>query len=168
MGSEMASVAPPDDGGADGRAGGGQADAELAAKGWGAKRIARELGVARNTVRRYLRGGDAGVQQAPARAARRAAREARWRCSTGRPRAMRWSSRSCSPSAGSPRRACGRCSERSRPPPNPPPPPATVRFETAPGHQMQIDFGEKRVSIGGAVVRVYFWSRCSATRAGSS
>ncbi len=26
---------------------------------------------------------------------------------------------------------------------------ATVRFETAPGHQMQIDFGEKWVSLGG-------------------
>jgi transposase len=34
---------------------------------------------------------------------------------------------------------------------------ATVRFETAPGHQLQIDFGEKLVSIGGAVVRVYLF-----------
>jgi hypothetical protein len=32
---------------------------------------------------------------------------------------------------------------------------ATVRFETAPGHQMQIDFGEKLVPIAGSVVRVY-------------
>jgi hypothetical protein len=32
---------------------------------------------------------------------------------------------------------------------------ATVRFETAPGHQMQIDFGQKLVSIGGQQVRVY-------------
>src|SRR5574340_1575668 len=39
---------------------------ELAAKGWGAKRIARELGLARNTVRRYLRGGAAAeVQRHP-------------------------------------------------------------------------------------------------------
>src|SRR6476469_1760625 len=40
---------------------------QLQARGWGAKRIARELGVARNTVRRYLRGG-AGTekQQRPA------------------------------------------------------------------------------------------------------
>ncbi len=39
----------------------------LAAMGWGAKRIAKELGVARNTVRRYLRGGDAAlVQERPA------------------------------------------------------------------------------------------------------
>lgn len=31
---------------------------------------------------------------------------------------------------------------------------ATVRFETPPGHQLQIDFGEKRVAIGGESVRV--------------
>jgi hypothetical protein len=34
---------------------------------------------------------------------------------------------------------------------------ATVRFETAPGHQMQIDFGEKLVTVGAAVVRVYLF-----------
>jgi transposase len=32
---------------------------------------------------------------------------------------------------------------------------ATVRFETAPGHQMQIDFGQKRVRIGGTWVAVH-------------
>ena len=32
---------------------------ELAAMGWGAKAISAELEVARNTVRRYLRGGPA-------------------------------------------------------------------------------------------------------------
>ena len=38
---------------------------DLASKGWGAKRIARELGLARNTVRRYLRGAAAEVQRHP-------------------------------------------------------------------------------------------------------
>src|SRR4051794_32031427 len=39
----------------------------LAQAGWGAKRIAAEVGVARNTVRRYLRGGqDAEYQVRPA------------------------------------------------------------------------------------------------------
>lgn len=39
---------------------------DLASKGWGAKRIARELGLARNTVRRHLRGGPAAeVQRHP-------------------------------------------------------------------------------------------------------
>jgi transposase len=34
---------------------------------------------------------------------------------------------------------------------------ATVRFETAPGHQMQIDFGEKWVSIAGERTKVHFF-----------
>ena len=34
---------------------------------------------------------------------------------------------------------------------------ATVRFETAPGHQMQIDFGDTRVWIGGERVRVHLF-----------
>jgi hypothetical protein len=35
-------------------------------QGWGAKRIARDLGVARNTARRYLRGGcEAEVESRP-------------------------------------------------------------------------------------------------------
>jgi transposase len=33
---------------------------------------------------------------------------------------------------------------------------ATVRFETAPGRQMQIDFGERQVWIGGVPVTVHF------------
>src|SRR5262245_4186136 len=39
---------------------------ELTGRGWGSKAIARELEVARNTVRRYLRGAAAGVQARPA------------------------------------------------------------------------------------------------------
>ncbi len=39
---------------------------ELRSRGWGSKRIARELSVARNTVRRYIRGAAAGVQVRPA------------------------------------------------------------------------------------------------------
>ena len=35
----------------------------LAEAGWGVKRIAREVGVARNTVRRYLRAGVAADKQ---------------------------------------------------------------------------------------------------------
>ena len=34
---------------------------------------------------------------------------------------------------------------------------ATVRFETPPGRQLQIDFGETRVAIGGERVRVYLF-----------
>lgn len=32
---------------------------------------------------------------------------------------------------------------------------ATVRYETAPGHQMQVDFGQKRVQIGERLVVVH-------------
>jgi predicted transcriptional regulator len=38
---------------------------ELRSRGWGSKAIARELSVARNTVRRYLRGAAPGVQVRP-------------------------------------------------------------------------------------------------------
>jgi transposase len=31
---------------------------------------------------------------------------------------------------------------------------ASVRFETRPGEQMQIDFGERRIEIGGVPTRV--------------
>ena len=34
---------------------------------------------------------------------------------------------------------------------------ATVRFETPPGYQLQIDFGSKTVEIGGEKTRVYFF-----------
>lgn len=34
---------------------------------------------------------------------------------------------------------------------------ATVRFETPPGKQMQIDFGERLVEIGGAKIKVYLF-----------
>jgi len=34
---------------------------------------------------------------------------------------------------------------------------ATVRFETPPGRQLQIDFGERRVSIAGEMVRVHLF-----------
>ena len=46
---------------------------------------------------------------------------------------------------------------------------ATVRVETAPGDQLQIDFGQKRVQIAGTRGRASFcWSRSSVTRAASS
>ena len=36
-------------------------------------------------------------------------------------------------------------------------PEPVVRFETAPGKQMQIDFGERLVEIGGAKLRAYLF-----------
>lgn len=41
---------------------------QLAGHGWGSRRISRELGVARNTIKRYLRGGEAAERQERPRA----------------------------------------------------------------------------------------------------
>jgi transposase len=127
--------------------------------GWGAKRLAKEFGCARNTVRRYLREGGAVAFRKPVR---RTAfdglddwlRERFFRHGGNADvvrqelasehgiviglrsvelRVQRW------------RREL---KAQMR---------ATVRFETAPGHQMQIDFGDTRVWIGGERVRVHLF-----------
>lgn len=129
----------------------------LTAMGWGARRIAVELGVARETVRRYRRGGAAAeTQQRPSRralddAGRRKAIElfettaegnavvvADLLAEQGTQVDVRVVQRVLAP-----HRQAKRAAEL-----------ATVRFETAPGHQMQIDFGEKVVKIAGVVVRL--------------
>ena len=127
--------------------------------GWGAKRLAKEFGCARNTVRRYLRQGGPVAFRKPVR---RTAfdgldewlRERFFRHGGNADvvrqelaselgiviglrsvelRVQRW------------RREL---KAQMR---------ATVRFETAPGHQMQIDFGDTRVWIGGERVRVHLF-----------
>ncbi len=130
---------------------------ELAGRGWGAKAIARTLGVARNTVRRYGRGAVAGVQRRPR--ARRLGSEA---CATaqvlftstaegnavvvqqllaaqGHQASVRTVQRVVAPVRQAQRAADV----------------ATVRVETAPGAQMQVDFGEKRVEIAGRAITVF-------------
>ena len=127
--------------------------------GWGAKRLAKEFGCARNTVRRYLRQGGAVAFRKPVR---RTAfdgldewlRERFFRHGGNADvvrqelasehgiviglrsvelRVQRW------------RREL---KAQMR---------ATVRFETAPGQQMQIDFGDTRVWIGNERVRVHLF-----------
>jgi transposase len=133
---------------------------DLAGLKWGSKRIADETGVARGTVRRYLRGGVAAeVQKRPA---------ARTLDETARALAVELLDGSAQGNAVvvrrllaereiavplrtlqralMPHRQARRAAEV-----------ATVRFETAPGHQMQIDFGEKLVTVGGTLVRVYLF-----------
>jgi transposase len=131
----------------------------LAAQGWGAKRIARELGLARNTVRRYLRGGEAaevqvrlaarrldGTAQAEAVSLFDGAAEgnavvvAQLLAEQGVQASVRTVQR-----AVEDRRREQQASAL-----------ASVRFETAPGRQMQIDFGQRRVWIGGSHVTVHF------------
>jgi transposase len=132
---------------------------ELAGKGWGAKRIARELGLARNTVRRYLRGGPAAeVQERPtARCLDEAARAEALALFDGAADrnavvvADILAQRGVDASIRTVQRVLsGRRREHLAADL------ATVRFETSPGRQMQIDFGERKVWIAGTQVTVHF------------
>jgi transposase len=131
---------------------------ELAGRGVGSKTIARTVGVARNTVRRYLRQPIApGVQMRPA--ARRLTDDARdaaralYEGSAGgnavvvqrllAQRGIDISVRTVERAVADIRRAC-RAAEL-----------ATVRVESAPGDQLQVDFGQKRVRIAGEWVRIF-------------
>jgi transposase len=131
---------------------------ELAKLGWGKKRIARELGIARNTVRRYVRNrAAAGVQvQMPRRrldeetraravslfesdAAGNAVVVAELLWKQGQVASVRTIQRAVRGHREQKRAALA----------------ATVRFETPPGEQMQIDFGQKVVKLAGTPVRIY-------------
>lgn len=132
----------------------------LAACGWGSRRIACELGIARNSVKRYLRLGPAAEVQARPGAwtlddeGREAARKLLDGPAEGNAvvvqrllaeQAVKVPLRTLQ-RALAPHRQAKRAAEL-----------ATVRFETAPGHQLQIDFGEKWVVIAGARTKVYFF-----------
>jgi len=130
----------------------------LRTQGWGAKRIARELGIARNTVKRYLRGGDAAlVQMRPeAHALDEAQREravalfdeiAEGNAVVVHRELVREGA------AASVRTVQRVVAERRRA--QHAAAVATVRYETAPGHQMQVDFGQKQAGIGTALVTVH-------------
>jgi transposase len=130
----------------------------LADSGWGAKRIAAEVGVARNTVRRYLRGGPSADVQVRRKArkldddARAEARQLLTGVAEGNAvvvrstlaeRGVEASLRTVQRAVQGERRAQLASTL------------ATVRVETSPGHQMQIDFGQKRVRIGERDVTVH-------------
>lgn len=125
--------------------------------GWGAKRIAREVGVARNTVRRYLRSATAEVQTRPrARAldddGRSEARQLFEGAAQGNAVVVQQmlGERGVEASVRTVQRAVSEQRRDKRVADL-----ATVRFETEPGAQMQIDFGEKKMMIAGQLVCVY-------------
>lgn len=131
----------------------------LKALGWGVRRIASELGCSHMTVRRYLaaggwlahRGGGrpptlAGLGDWVAERFRRHAGNADVvRQELEQEKGIRLSLRTVERAVSHLRREL---EAEAR---------ATIRFETPPGKQLQIDFGERRVSIGGENVKVYLF-----------
>ena len=130
----------------------------LAGRGVGKKAIAREVGVAVNTVRRYLRDPiTPGQQIRPA--ARRLTDVHRDQARTlyegpaaGNAVVVRrlLAERGCAISVRTIERAVADIRRAQRVAAL-----ATVRVETAPGDQLQIDFGQKRLLIAGARVRIF-------------
>ena len=127
--------------------------------GWGAKRLSKEFGCARNTVRRYLRAGGAAPFRKPERKTAFDGLEdwlrERFFRHGGNADVIRQELESehgikiCLRSVEK-RVQCWRRelkAERR----------ATVRFETRPGQQLQIDFGEARVWIAEERVRVHLF-----------
>ncbi len=131
----------------------------LKAAGLGIKHIARKMGCSKNTVRRYLRNGDWVAYQAPERQGALHGLEA-WlaerlqqhrgnadvvRQDLERLHGVTVSLRTVERAVAPFRREL-RAAEI-----------ATVRFETAPGEQLQIDFGETTVSIADERVKVHLF-----------
>jgi transposase len=130
----------------------------LAQAGWGHKRIAREVGVARNTVRRYLRAGSAADKQVRAKA-RRLTGEKQQRAvelwnGAAEGNAVVVKALLAQEGVEASVRTVQRAVEERRRQVHAAQV-ATVRFETKPGQQMQVDFGEKKVLLGGQLVKVF-------------
>ncbi|MBE0597474.1 MAG: IS21 family transposase [Desulfuromonadales bacterium] len=127
--------------------------------GWGAKSIARELGISKNTVKSYIRQGGWAVYRTPPRAKALDGLEA-WlektfhqhggnadvvRQELARVHGIVVSLRTVERGVKPFREQLAAAAK------------ATVRFETPPGRQLQIDFGSTRVPIGNEVVRVFLF-----------
>ncbi|HEX6784701.1 MAG TPA: IS21 family transposase [Sphingomicrobium sp.] len=131
----------------------------LKALGWGIKRIARELGCSHMTVRHYVtqggwlpyRGGGrpralAGLEEWVAERFRRHAGNADVvRQELLSEQGIKLSLRTIEREVAPLRR---QLEAEAR---------ATIRFETPPGKQLQIDFGERRVPIGGESMKVFLF-----------
>lgn len=136
-----------------------QAMLKLASLGWGFKRIASELGCSRNTVRRYMRQGGWLPYQQPKRASRLEP-HAQWlaeryrqhrgnadvvRQELEREHGVKASLRTVERAVAHLRREVFAQTV------------ATVRFETPPGHQLQIDFGSLNVGVADETLKVHLF-----------
>jgi transposase len=130
---------------------------EWAAQGVHVKQIARRLGIARNSVRRYLAGAKVGFQDRPAarrldQATQREVERLFAGVAEGNTVVVQQelAARGVEIELRTLQRAVAPLRQEARARAL-----ATVRFETKPGQQMQIDFGEKIVSIAGNPVTVH-------------
>ncbi len=131
----------------------------LRALGWGTRRIAAEVGCNRETVQRYLAAGGWAPYRAPERPGALAGHEAwlaeRFRRHAGNADVVRQelaaelgvvvSLRTVERAVAHLRRELAAAAL------------ATARFETPPGRQLQIDFGELWTAIGGERERVHLF-----------
>jgi len=135
--------------------------------GWGVKRIARELGCSHMTVRRYLSAGGWEPYKRPGRhktlggySAWLAERFHRHRGNADVVRQELLQEHGVDVSLRTVERAVAHLRRELEAQAR-----ATVRFETPPGRQMQIDFGERRLLIGEELIRAHLfvatlgWSR---------
>jgi len=127
--------------------------------GWGAKRIARELGLNRGTVKGYLRAGGWRPFKQPVREKLLDGLEdwlkerfLRHRGNADVVRQELLSEKGIAASLRTVERAVAPFRQELEAEAR-----ATVRFETAPGRQLQIDFGSTIVPIGEAAVRVHLF-----------
>ena len=132
----------------------------LKALGWGIKRIARELGCSHMTVRRYVAQGGYVPYRRPVGRPRALAGLEEWLAGRFRrhggnadvvrqellaEKGIALSLRTIEREVAPLRRELA---SEAR---------ATIRFETPPGHQLQIDFGERRIPIGGLATKVFLF-----------
>ena len=127
--------------------------------GWGSRRISAELGCSRTTVRRWLRQGGwhrpAGVVRAKALDGLEAWVEARFRRHAGNADVVRQelvAEKGIAVSLRTVERAVAHLRQELRAEAR-----ASVRFETRPGQQLQIDFGQRHVAIEGTPRPVSFF-----------
>lgn len=131
----------------------------LKSLGWGARRIATELGCSRTTARRWLKEGAWRKPPPPARPKALDGLEAwleeRFRRHAGNADVVRQellAEKGIKVGLRTVERAVAHLRQELRAEAR-----ATVRFETQPGQQLQIDFGQRRVEIGGTPRLVSFF-----------